>query len=365
MWQTFYDFYRFVELDGISVCAVMAWIMHGLCGGRWPWVNRGVYCAAAAGSYMLLYTFPLLLCTQHGMRLPYFYSFGIELLALTVTAHFMLQRGIAYKLVYISFCMAFVQIYKMVCIPLYERESTMPRSTYSIWDVVTNTGLLVALLLLYWLFCRFPLTTTLHLPTRQMLPALYFPIGMFACLLIANAVPVIFKYLLPIICAIILTNLPVAYYYVALIIHSYEEQHNMTLQLARSDARLEKYRRSAEMQETLRKERHELKNRYFYIQTLVRQNKLEELEKYLETITKDNLTNLNQVDTGNVLLDYLLNHELREARQRKIPTVVEVVLSAQLTLDEHALCTVLLNLLDRCSRCGAQTRAGRSAHRHP
>lgn len=129
-------------------------------------------------------------------------------------------------------------------------------------------------------------------------------------------------------------------------VQRYEEQRKMTLQLARSDARLEKYRTTAEMQETLRKERHELKNRYFYIQTLVRQNKLDELEKYLETITKDDLTNLNQVDTGNVLLDYLLNHELREARQRKIPTVVEVVLSAQLALDEHALCTVLLNLLD-------------------
>ena len=346
MWQTFYDFYRLVELDGIMGCAVIAWIIHGLSGGRWPWVKRVVYSTVVAGSYILLYILPQIISTQHGTRLPYFYSFGVELLVLSTTAHFLLRRGIAYKLVYITFCTSFVQIYKMVCMPLYEREYTIPRFTYSVWDVATNTGLLAALLLLYWLFRRFPLATTLHLPTFQLLPALYFPVGMFVCLLIANAVPAVFEYVLPIICAIVLTNLPVAYYYVALIIHSYEEQRKMTLQLARSDARLEKYRTTAEMQETLRKERHELKNRYFYIQTLVRQNKLDELEQYLETITKDDLTNLNQVDTGNVLLDYLLNHELREARQRKIPTVVEVVLSAQLALDEHALCTVLLNLLD-------------------
>ena len=57
MWQTFYDFYRLVELDGIMGCAVIAWIIHGLSGGRWPWVKRVVYSTAVAGSYILLSIF--------------------------------------------------------------------------------------------------------------------------------------------------------------------------------------------------------------------------------------------------------------------------------------------------------------------
>ncbi len=346
MWQLFYDFYRLVELDGILVYAAMAYIIHHLCGGRRPWVTPAAFTLLSTGAYLLCYTLPQVLCKQRGLLLPYWYNFGGLVVTLLVTSHLLLRRGIFYKLIYISFCTAFVQIFKMVCLPLYEQETAMPRPVYAAWDVATNALLLATLLLLFWLFVRFPIVSTLHLPPYQMLPALYFPLSMLLGFVLINAVPWLSRYMLPVCCGILLTNLPVAYYYIFLITHGYEEQHRMTMQLAQSDAQLEKYRYSAQMEEQLRKERHELKNRYFYIQTLVRQNKLEELEQYLEKVTGDDLTRLNQVETGNVLLDYLLNHKLRKAREQKIPTLVEVVLSAQLHLDENALCTILLNLLD-------------------
>lgn len=353
MWQPFYDFYRLVELDGILVYVLIAYIIYRLCGRKKPWVTPGLYTLISTGSYLLCYTLPQVLCKSQGMQLPYWCSFSILLLTLTITAHLLLRHGIVYKLIYISFCIAFVQIFKMVCQPLYESESSMPRPVYAAWDVATNCLLLLTLLMLYWLFVRFPIVTTLHLPRKQLIPALYFPSSMLVGFVLINAVPWLSRYMLPVSCFIILTNLPMAYYYIFLIIHVYEEQSRISLQLARSDAQLEKYRVSAEMQEKLRKERHELKNRYFYIQTLVHQNRLEELENYLKTVTGDDLTSLNQVETGNVLLDYLLNHKLRQAHSQKIPTMVEVVVPARLTVDENALCTILLNLLDNALEASA------------
>ena len=129
----------------------------------------------STGTYLLCYTLPQVLCKQWGLLLPYWYSFGGLVVTLLVTSHLLLRRGIFYKLIYISFCTAFVQIFKMVCLPLYEQETAMPRPVYAVWDVATNALLLVTLLVLFWLFVRFPIVSTLHLPPYQCFPPCTFP----------------------------------------------------------------------------------------------------------------------------------------------------------------------------------------------
>ena len=55
----------------------------------------------------------------------------------------------------------------------------------------------------------------------------------------------------------------------------------MNAALQETKAQLSHYRYSIVLQDEIRKERHELKNKYFYIQTLVHEKKFEQLEDYL------------------------------------------------------------------------------------
>ncbi len=52
------------------------------------------------------------------------------------------------------------------------------------------------------------------------------------------------------------------------------------------------------------------------------------------------------IETGNALMDYLLNRKVKEAHKYHIKTYVNVLVPKQLNISEDLLCTILLNLLD-------------------
>lgn len=355
MFLAFYRFYRAVSLDGIVNFALLSCTIYLLCGPRRPRLRLWQYTLLSTAVYYLATLVPSLpspVPTAH----IYWYYFICNILVQLALARLLLQKGWLFKLIYIAFFVSFVQLYKMVCQPLYEQEFTLPTLVYARLDVLSELALCLMLVLLMLLFRRSPLDTSLRFSARQLFVSLYFPVSLLiSYILISNDI-VPLRYSMQLISAAAITNLPVIYYFLSLVIRSYEELRRMDRALLQTQARLENLRVSAQLQEKLKKERHELKNNYYYIQALLEQNKYDQLREYLDRMTGQTLESLNQIDTGNALMDCLLNRKLAQARKLRIATSTEIAVPAELSVDEESLCTILLNLLDNALEASQKER---------
>lgn len=82
------------------------------------------------------------------------------------------------------------------------------------------------------------------------------------------------------------------------------------------------------------------------MQTLLAEGKYAQLEQYLNEMTVEKLTSLDEIQTGNSLMDYIINQKIGECRKHNIKVYTEILIPQQLKISEDALCTILLNLLD-------------------
>lgn len=113
----------------------------------------------------------------------------------------------------------------------------------------------------------------------------------------------------------------------------------MNAALQETKAQLSHYRYSIVLQDEIRKERHELKNKYFYIQTLVHEKKFEQLEDYLNHAIGKKLSSFEEIQTGNTLMDYILNQKIQTCRKNNIKVFSEILIPEQLNISEDTLCT--------------------------
>ena len=250
------------------------------------------------------------------------------------------------KITYILFFLTFVQLYKIVLSPLYELENVLSQNTYALIDFISGN----IFFLLLWLLCIFfrkvqiaPMTSGMP---KKIFLILYFPISILLTTLITSNAPRLWTKFAPILAAIIITNLPIIYYFFAGIISSYEQEKLLNTALQETKAQLSHYRYSIVLQDEIRKERHELKNKYFYIQTLVHEKKFDQLEDYLNTSIGEKLSSLDEIHTGHTLMDYILNQKIQTCRKHNIKVFSEILIPENLSISEDSLCTILLNLLD-------------------
>ncbi|WP_158217120.1 ATP-binding protein [Bifidobacterium lemurum] len=96
----------------------------------------------------------------------------------------------------------------------------------------------------------------------------------------------------------------------------------------------------------MRQVKHELKNTFFYIDSLVKQRDYATLERYLDTELSYRLTALEEIDTGNPTLDLVLMQKVAEARQAHINVVTNLSVPANLPFRDQDVCALMLNLLD-------------------
>ena len=68
-----------------------------------------------------------------------------------------------------------------------------------------------------------------------------------------------------------------------------------------------------ELEERIKKERHELKNNYLYIQTLLNEQKYDKLQAYLDETICEKIKSISAISTGNSMIDYILNRKISEA----------------------------------------------------
>lgn len=98
--------------------------------------------------------------------------------------------------------------------------------------------------------------------------------------------------------------------------------------------------------EQMRRDKHEMKNVYFYIQSLVKTDNIDELEEFVENKLLKKFDALEEFNTGNKLLDMLLIHKVNEARDSNISVMCNVLIAPNLKINDYDLCGLLMNVLD-------------------
>ena len=355
-----YNIYRGCGLEWIIYCMLIAHGLHSLSPrpprlSRWPYILlNGMACACLMPLVRLLPYTPLF--QTQGAAI---WAFFAALILVTLTcAGFFLRGNPAANFGYDIFYVVFLMLYKLVCSPFYSMEAVMPFRWYAAVDVLLTLIHLLLTRLLTALFTRVRLEIDLPVLPKSYALALLFPIGIFAFFIMyLSGVPMDADAQRSILCALLLVDLPIIYYIFAAVIRSYNERKRLDIALTRSQVQLEKLHQDIALDEKIRKERHELKNNYFYIQTLIRERRIGEAEEYLSSVIGKSLQALEQVSTGNAMLDHILNHKIAEAREKGIPVCTEIVVRPQLSVDEDAMCTILLNLLDNAIEASAVASA--------
>lgn len=173
-------------------------------------------------------------------------------------------------------------------------------------------------------------------------PVIFFIFFILYCL----GIPFVQTYALPILCVLLLYTLPLMYCVLSAITREYYEKEQLARTLAETNVQLIRYRYSMELEDRIRKERHELKNNYFYIQTLVKEKHYEKLSQYLDETIGEKIESISSVCTGNVMIDYILNRKIAEGKRHGIHVYTEILLPGRVCVNDDIVCTILLNLLD-------------------
>ncbi len=306
-----------------------------------------VYYSVSIIVFWIIYYFP-----QYALghpTIPFYYYF-IILMSITLLAIVLFLGGsLNEKLIYFLY---YFTLYKCVVFILggflYQKEPTMDKDLYMVLDVVTIVIPIVTLLH----FRRFCLKHRLHtvlqyMERYQKVLMLYCPFSLFVSLQLEDpSLNIPSYYYVAISAFLLMFNVPIFYYLYAKIGENNEARVTLGKALAETNAQLSRYRYSVMMEEQARKERHELKNSYFYIQTLLKENKLEQLDKFLTDHIGELSAASPDVNTGNSLIDYIINTKLALARKNNIKTYYEVLIPEKVNINEEYFCTVLLNLFD-------------------
>lgn len=280
---------------------------------------------------------------------PYYLYFFILMGVNIISIAFLLEGAIIEKLIYFLY---YFTVFKCIVFFLggiiYAHESIMDKRVYMSLNVVT-TAIPIIGLLLFRNFCiKYKLHKALeYLKNSQVALMLYCPFSLFTSFQLADpSLHIPNSVYISTSAILLLINVPIFYYLFAKIGESNEARITMGIALAETAQQLSRYKYSVIMEETAKKERHELKNKYFYIQTLLKENKLEQLDSFLTEHIGELSTNDSSIHTGNSLIDYILSNKLALAKRNNIKTYSEILIPENLNINEEYFCTVLLNLFD-------------------
>ena len=113
-----------------------------------------------------------------------------------------------------------------------------------------------------------------------------------------------------------------------------------------AENRAQMYRSISEGFERQKRKTHEYKNQIICMQALLKEKQYERLENYIKGIYGGLDSDVNAIDTNNVIVNAILNTKYREAQEAGIVFVLKVNDLSGLGMEEDDVVTVLCNLLD-------------------
>ena len=207
--------------------------------------------------------------------------------------------------------------------------------------------LLIVLLYLFFMIARKSIPK-IHPNIRKKLVFLtYFPIALLIYYSVYSMnIPLFEGYSDAILALTILPALPILYDLFLTTVEAYEDQRLLDRALTETRAQIYRYRYSLEIDERIKKERHELKNNYLYIQTLLHEQKYDELNTYINETIGQKMDSISSVSSGNLMIDYILNRKISEAQKHHIKIYTEISLPSDITVNDESFCTIFLNLFN-------------------
>ncbi len=341
----FYYLYRHWELDGLTLFIFLIFALYEMFKKKSDKKTAVRFFSVSILSYILLYyvTYSLPFAVRPHLYWYYFFlNFTISLIA----SYFLLPGNLSGKFLYVLFNLSFIQLYKMAWSPLYEAEHFLKRDLYAVLDVFSVGSLLGFLVLFFFMFKTSIPKIKKDTGLNPLLMA-YFPVALliFYAFSLLN-IPFVSRYSDSMLAITILPSLPILYNFFLKVVNSYEEQRLLDKALTETQAQVFRYRYSLELDERIKKERHELKNNYLYIQTLLSEKRYEDIEKYLEKSIGQKMEEISDVSTGNAMIDYIINRKIIDVRKQNIRIYTEVMLPKDLSVDEERFCTIFLNLFN-------------------
>lgn len=106
--------------------------------------------------------------------------------------------------------------------------------------------------------------------------------------------------------------------------------------------------------QTTKAVRHDLKNHMISIKTLIENNDISGAKGYVAEIMKEIGTWKNFSDSGNTVVDSIINFKFQEAEQRKIKTDLDLKIPDRLGMDSFDITVILGNLLDNAIKAAAK-----------
>ena len=341
-----YDLFRFSELDGLVLYTILTIVLFKLFPKGRVKNGRIKFLVSNFLGFLILYHGTYLLPFSRRPH-AYWVYFVINLCIPLISSHLFLDGIIYEKFTYILFYISFIQLYKMVCSPLYALEGMIPDVRYEGLDLATNLILAILMALIGYFFYKFPLKLS-----KDLMRPRYFLITLFPVMLLVYYgitlldIPFGQVYKDAIIALIILAVIPAIYYMVVSLTWSFDEQRKLDRALTDTQAQIFRYRYSLELEERIKKERHELKNNYLYIRSLLDKKKYPELEEYLDNEIGAKMDEISAVSTGNTMIDYLVNRKIAEAQKKHIRIYTEILLPKDVSVDEDRFSTVFLNIVN-------------------
>ena len=284
---------------------------------------------------------------------PYIFVFIVLISASIPCAAVFLREAFLPKLLYLLFYYTFIRGMRFAWGFHYSREAAMDAGRFRVLDTFVLFSTFMILVIFTRLFRKHPIIGLRRMEKKDALITLILPVSFFLIFLLWDPqIPVSELAGTSISSVLLLLCLSAVYLLYSHIVEGYEKRMQMDKALNETRAELMHIRYSAYLQEEIRKERHELKNRYFYIRSLMRDERYEDVNRYLDTTVGEKLEEISALSTGNTLIDYLLNEKIAAARKRGIRIYTEVTVPDKLKVNEDALCTILLNLLDNAIEAG-------------
>ena len=98
--------------------------------------------------------------------------------------------------------------------------------------------------------------------------------------------------------------------------------------------------------EHIRREQHDFKNTVIYIQQLAKESNCEKISEYLNSYLAINDSFKQNINTGNPVMDSLLNYKCNIAHSKNIDFITHLEVPTDLPYNDDMLCIILGNALD-------------------
>lgn len=338
-------YFIYLHISGIPYLLIFLNLMSRLFPGKK--CCSGLYYGMSTAFYIAFYFFPEY-ALGHA-AIPYYYYFIVLMSTAGIWTLVFLNGSVIQKLIYYLY---YFTIHKCILFFLsafvYEYQYSIGHYQYILLDMCSFIPSFFLLLQFRKNCLKHPLHFIMdYLKKKEILLMMFCPASFFIILQLNDpSINFPHRYFVSISALLLLINLPIMYHLYSIIGENNESRIKLGKALAETSAQLTRYRYTILIEEQTRKEHHELKNNYFYIQTLLKENKTEQLRKFLE----DHIGELSETNAGihtnNVMIDHILNSKLALAQKHHIKTYTEILIPENIAINEEYFCTILLNLLD-------------------